>query len=98
MSRIVYYDSNGNEVFDNGDERIVLYSDSEAKNIFSPAKPITNADRIRSMGDIELGNFLSGLSYGCVNCPMYLYEETDTDCGTHCNSSWQKWLKQECES
>ena len=59
-------------------------------------KPQTNADRIRSMGDIELGNFLSGLCNGCVNCPMYYPEEND-ECVKNCNSAWQEWVKQESE-
>ena len=59
------------------------------------SKP-TNADRIRNMGDIELANFLSGLTMcGCFNCPMY--PEEDDDCVKNCNTAWQNWLKQESE-
>lgn len=62
------------------------------------SKP-TNADRIRNMGDIELANFLSGLTYGCVNCPMYDEWQIGTadECGKNCNSSWQEWVRKESE-
>lgn len=62
-------------------------------------RAMTNADRIRKMGDIELANFLSGLCDGCINCPMYDEWQIGTadECGKHCNSSWQNWVKRESE-
>lgn len=63
--------------------------------LYPDAKP-SNADRIRNMGDIELANFLSGLTNGCVNCPMY-YPEEDDECIKRCNSAWQEWVRKESE-
>ena len=39
-----------------------LYSESEAKHIFSPSEPKTNADRIRSMTNAELAEFFASQS------------------------------------
>lgn len=56
-------------------------------------KPITNADRIRSMTDDELANELSG------QCPAIFggYRMSGEDCAgfESCQECWLDWLKQE---
>lgn len=54
-------------------------------------KPITNADRIRSMSDEELAQWL--LSQGCKA------HNTDEWCKKqrNCQACWLEWLKQECD-
>lgn len=54
----------------------------------------TNADRIRSMTDEELAEFMcSNVSNGTVNCAFCAAEEF---CRMGHNG-WLDWLKQECE-
>ena len=57
----------------------------------SISKPVTNADRIRSMTDEELAAWLSHHSMACVQgkrpCPE--------DCVGGCEQCWLDWLKQE---
>lgn len=85
--------NNGKQVVSKGEEP--CYSCLTADEVFLKYEAAsTNADHIRSMDDVELANFLSGLSMGCVNCPMYYPEEND-ECVKHCNTAWQEWLKQE---
>lgn len=54
-------------------------------------KPMTNADRIRSMTDEELANFVSlCCGWTCAECPV------GKECnGDECFSTWLDWLKQE---
>ena len=73
-----------------------LYSDSEVKHFFSPSEPITNADRIRSMTDAELAEWVQNTT-GCptwvdknYKCPdMYQQKKKG------CLECWLKWLQQE---
>ena len=55
-------------------------------------EPITNGDRIRSMSDEELAEFLSDISHCCE----YAYSGVCFRCPhTWCNSTdTEKWLKQ----
>ena len=71
-----------------------LYSDSEVRHIFSPSKPMTNADRIRSMTDEELAKWISE-EYYVPHCPTG--DGCPDDLGDHdgCDVCWMKWLKQE---
>lgn len=56
-------------------------------------KPITNADRIRSMTDEELAEWLGDMIYPeCVCCPA----DNDGWC-KDCKTKWLNWLKQEGE-
>ena len=49
-------------------------------------RKLSNADRIRTMSDEELADFLGGK--GCLDCK--------NECeGAKCESCWLKWLKQE---
>jgi len=48
----------------------------------------TNADKIRSMNDETLADFLGGK--GCIDCKRECEE-------AKCESCWLDWLKQECE-
>lgn len=63
----------------------------EAKRHRSPNKPKTNADRIRSMTDEELLNWINGIPSACMDfdnesrCTLF-----DT-----CRECWLEWLKQE---
>lgn len=63
---------------------------SEWEAVIVP-KPLTNADRIRSMTDEELAAWLSHHSMACVQgkrpCPE--------DCVGGCEQCWLDWLKQE---
>ena len=71
-----------------------LYSDSEVKHIFSPSKPMTNADCIRSMTDKELADAFAMIS-DCMSCNC---RNAEDDCsivdGTY-QQQWLKWLQQE---
>lgn len=59
-------------------------------------EPITNADRIRSMSDEELAEWLAHLT-DCVNCPCRdPYDQCDTVDGS-CKKQWLEWLKEEAE-
>ena len=76
-------------------ERIFGEISPKIKAIFSNVqKPKTNADRIRSMSDGELAQFLYK-SFGCsINCPAY-----DTcDAQGACVEFLATWLKQEAET
>ena len=53
-------------------------------------KPMTNADRIRSMTDEELAEFLPGYKFG-FNCPPGEREQ----CPGECVPCWRTWLQQE---
>ena len=62
---------------------------------FNPKKkPITNADRIRSMTDEELAKWISE-EYYVPHCPTG--DGCPDDLGDHggCNVCWMKWLKEE---
>ena len=49
-------------------------------------KHMTNADKIRTMSDEELADFLGGK--GCIDCTRECEE-------AKCESCWLEWLKQE---
>jgi hypothetical protein len=54
----------------------------------------TNADRIRSMTDEELAEWITELT----NCEVYPYTRKDAPCipiGQTCAASWLDWLKGE---
>lgn len=53
-----------------------------------PRKPMTNADRIRSMTDEELAALFKDHF-----CPMLI--GADMDCQNSCEKCWLDWLKQE---
>ena len=57
-------------------------------------KPKTNADRIRSMTDEELREFIG--QHDCLDCPLNS-EETwcDRRPGETCHSALLRWLKEE---
>ena len=50
---------------------------------FQP-KPMTNADKIRSMNDEELGKFLTSAT-----------DDAQRDALTHCDYQWLDWLQSE---
>jgi len=69
---------------------------------YEPPQPQTNADRIRSMTDEELAEFLRPLTE-CVRC--YAWDKEDCydmrPCYTGekpCKEMWLDWLKQEAET
>lgn len=75
------------------DGRLVYNASDYACDQYRPAKPLTNADRIRQMVDEELSAFLGWIadncSYNtCDNCPMY-------GACVDVPLSRDKWLKQE---
>lgn len=51
-------------------------------------KPMTNADRIRSMSDGELAEFLTKIMWGEERTVHFLYATVE---------KWNDWLKQEAE-
>ena len=57
---------------------------------YVPTKPKTNADRIRSMTDEELGKLLNEFGH----CPLSRIED---DCRSYdrCRDCWIDWLKEE---
>ena len=57
-------------------------------------KPMTNADRIRSMTDEELAEFM----FTANGCPMWVSEyscKEDKGCAGAKGACWLDWLKQE---
>ena len=54
------------------------------------SKPITNADRIRSMTDEKLADFLAGIEHDTCCAPTYLGNGTYIE-------NWLDWLKQEAK-
>lgn len=64
-------------------------ADCMSWNGYCPAdcEPKTNADRIRSMTDEELADWVANL-----HCPHY--EDDDYTCDD-CEECWRDWLKQE---
>lgn len=84
MSRLVFFDSNGNEVFDDGDARITLQ------------KVETNADHIRSMTNAELADWYFDKFFPCVPYCSMLQD----GCPEHddCKICLLDWLKQESEA
>lgn len=56
------------------------------------SRPKTNADRIRSMTDEELADYLAP-TFSCYGCPARNYCEKD-EAGTDCNALVNGWLKQ----
>lgn len=60
---------------------------------YSP-KIVTNADRIRSMSDEALANFLCGL-FECVDCPHA--DQCKTEILLEWADGWLNWLRQPAE-
>lgn len=62
----------------------------------SGKKPMTNADRIRSMTDQELAVFLSmDLKEPCDYCQLAVFDGACTE--TLCEDAMMKWLQQPAE-
>ena len=58
-------------------------------------RAMTNADRIRSMTDEELAQFM----FTANGCPMWVSEyscKEDKGCAGAKGACWLDWLKQEC--
>ena len=61
-------------------------------------KPKTNADRIRSMSDEELEEFIVGLNYHCIaGIGLCDCSKENKNCSEICKSKTRKWLQQEVE-
>lgn len=58
-------------------------------------KPQTNADRIRSMTDEELAEFIAN-STSCETC-VVRKGGSDGCQNTNCSTAWLDWLKQEVD-
>ena len=60
-------------------------------------KPQTNADRIRSMTDEELADYLSKNRGGCraLTTESYVCDYYDDNLNTDCHKCWLDWLQQE---
>lgn len=80
----------------------------EMCTIFETAGKQTNADRIRSLSDEELAEFLadSEIFSPCKNCDFHFVDEMNDDCiapdGWICTKGYaaaliQKWLQSEVE-
>ena len=68
------------------------YFDNEDCIGFEP-KTMTNADRIRSMTDIQLAKWVCSVHGTCPRfCPM----ASDCD-GENCDGAWLEWLKKAAE-
>lgn len=73
--------------------RYGLFAEKTCPNFVEP-KPITNADRIRSMTDEELADWLG------VYCNGQTAQEVGKPCVSDmgsCEECWLDWLKEECE-
>lgn len=60
------------------------------------AKPMTNADRIRSMTDEELADAFAMIS-DCISCNCGNAEDDCSIVDGTCQRQWLEWLKQESE-
>ena len=58
-------------------------------------KPMTNANRIRSMNDEELAKFIAPLA-SCPDC--YARRVNIEDCGYDCKKAWLNWLEEATEN
>ena len=70
--------------------RYGLFAEKTCQNFVEP-KPITNADRLRSMSDEELAemfNTMNGIDRCCPNNGAH-------NCRESCMECWLDWLKQE---
>lgn len=79
MSELILFDNDGNEI---------------APPPKSDVIQKTNADRIRSMSDEELADWLG------VYCNGQTAQEVGKPCSSSmgsCEECWLQWLKQECE-
>ncbi|MBO5967316.1 MAG: hypothetical protein J6S14_02325 [Clostridia bacterium] len=88
MSRLVFFDSDGNEVFDDGDTRVTI-----PLVMAKPKKPTTNADRIRAMNDEELAEFLWSIGNNPGTGNVYLNGKLIFFCGD--GNGWLDWLREE---
>ena len=73
--------------------RYGLFAEKTCPNFVEP-KPITNADRVRSMTDEELAEWITELT----DCTVYPHTRKDApsiSIGQTCAASWLDWLKQE---
>ena len=61
----------------------------------SPPKPQTNADRIRSMTDEKLAEYINAIFYGFHENPGFC-DVCKRDSVQNCKECWIEWLKQEC--
>lgn len=71
-------------VFNGGDEDM------------SEQKIITNADRIRSMTDEELAEFLSK-NTNCDCCNIQCPNKFGCSAGGSCSGRWEEWLQKDSE-
>lgn len=94
---IVYQKSNAKEHLSIADRDVAIvgafYRDRK--------KPKTNADRIRSMNDYELAEFLIR-QHACDNCDYYNGARCKAPDGFKCTNEYaaaiiQKWLQEEAE-
>lgn len=95
MSRLGTYDEkNGFVPYDDLplDESARLYSDSEAKHTFSPAKPVTNGDRVRAMTDEEIATLII---LNCKGRDCLSYERKTDSEAEICWHCWLDWLRKE---
>ena len=60
---------------------------------YRPAKPLTNADKIRAMSDEELRNFILDLVDPCKVCANERCDEDET-----CAIGVSKWLRKEADN
>ena len=64
-------------------------------------KPVTNADRIRSMADEKLAEFAVSTGQGCApgkNFVECCFDHKDGLIEADCRKCWLEWLKQEVVS
>ena len=57
-------------------------------------KPLTNADRIRSMTDEELAELIADGCCRNIDCPDEFYMKD----GLNCYGCWLDWLRQEAQT
>ena len=104
MSVIQTYDSNGELVYGGCStcpaEKVcnAEYRGSRCRSTRSNyglfTDPLTNADRIRSMNDVELADFLFGIGNNPATGNYYLNGKLLFNCGN--GNGWIGWLKQKC--
>lgn len=65
----------------------------DPNEFFGAERKMTNADRIRSLSDKELTEWIVGMHYSYC-CP----NEGAHDCKPTCRACWLDWLKQEVDT
>ena len=75
---------------------MVIFRTGDYELITTTPPSFTNADRIRSMTDEELDNWIA-INTDCYYCKVSKDGRCDSLTATPCDSVWLDWLRQETD-